>query len=643
MRMCAVATCKNKGHHKFPNDESQAQQWIKATRINVRKIDWKLRKHSWLCSDHFIPSDFHSPGAATLRILLSFAVGGLLGDVFLHLLPEAWQHDMASTKEGEHISMKSGLWCLFGMLVFIIVEKLFATSEEGDQDTPPPKAKQNGTIKQLEIEEIDKLLDVERRQRAKFSSKVEGAAALPVCGDNDVTAKQLYESCMFNNNGNGDSKVEGAAALPVCGDNDVTAKQLYESCMFNNNGNGEGACCNATVSSKCSKGGRWMGRCILREAKEKALLVNTKTDEKDPNAAKHVAGYLNLMANSIDNFTHGLAVGGSFLVGFRVGVLTTFAILEPVLDGQFTRVDYTATFAILGTLPSTRVDHTATFAILGTLPSTRVDHTATFAILGTLPSTRVDHTATFAILGTLPSTRVDHTATFAILGTLPSTRVDHTATFAILGTLPSTRVDHTATFAILGTLPSTRVDHTATFAILGTLPSTRVDLTAPFAILGTLPSTRVDLTATFAILGTLPSTRVDLTATFAILGTPPSTRVDHTAPFAILVHEIPHEVGDFAILLKSGFSRWEAAKAQFATASAGLIGAMTAVIFSGARNAIEAKTSWIVPFTAGGFLHIALVTVLPDLLREQDKRQSLKHLAALLAGIAVMAVMTHYF
>lgn len=40
-----------------------------------------------------------------------------------------------------------------------------------------------------------------------------------------------------------------------------------------------------------------------------------------------VAGYLNLMANSIDNFTHGLAVGGSFLVGFRVGLLTTFAIL----------------------------------------------------------------------------------------------------------------------------------------------------------------------------------------------------------------------------------------------------------------------------------------------------------------------------
>ena len=42
---------------------------------------------------------------------------------------------------------------------------------------------------------------------------------------------------------------------------------------------------------------------------------------------KKVAGYLNLIANSIDNFTHGLAVAGSFLVSFRHGVLATFAIL----------------------------------------------------------------------------------------------------------------------------------------------------------------------------------------------------------------------------------------------------------------------------------------------------------------------------
>lgn len=108
---------------------------------------------------------------------------------------------------------------------------------------------------------------------------------------------------------------------------------------------------------------------------------------------------------------------------------------------------------------------------------------------------------------------------------------------------------------------------------------------------------------------------------------------------AILFHEIPHEVGDFAILLRSGFSRWDAARAQIVTASTGVLGALTAVYLSGATSTVEARTSWILPFTAGGFLHIALVTVLPDLLREENPKESLLHLACLLLGISIMAVL----
>lgn len=40
-----------------------------------------------------------------------------------------------------------------------------------------------------------------------------------------------------------------------------------------------------------------------------------------------VAGYLNLAANCIDNFAHGLAVGGAFLVSPRAGLVTTGCIL----------------------------------------------------------------------------------------------------------------------------------------------------------------------------------------------------------------------------------------------------------------------------------------------------------------------------
>lgn len=119
-----------------------------------------------------------------------------------------------------------------------------------------------------------------------------------------------------------------------------------------------------------------------------------------------------------------------------------------------------------------------------------------------------------------------------------------------------------------------------------------------------------------------------------------SSRIGFLTTFAILLHEIPHEVGDFAILLKSGFSRWEAGVLQLTTASGGLIGSMFAIACSGAANSIEARTSWILPFTAGTFLYIGLVTVLPDLLKEENPKESLKQFTALILGITIMACVT---
>ncbi|MEJ1278430.1 solute carrier family 39 (metal ion transporter) member 13 [Cricetulus griseus] len=80
---------------------------------------------------------------------------------------------------------------------------------------------------------------------------------------------------------------------------------------------------------------------------------------------------------------------------------------------------------------------------------------------------------------------------------------------------------------------------------------------------------------------------------------------------------VSKKVGDFAILLRAGFDRWTAAKLQFSTALGGLLGACFAICTQSPKG-VEETVLWILPFTSGGFLYIALVNVLPDLLEEDD-------------------------
>ncbi|XP_067035444.1 zinc transporter ZIP13-like isoform X2 [Acropora muricata] len=91
-----------------------------------------------------------------------------------------------------------------------------------------------------------------------------------------------------------------------------------------------------------------------------------------------------------------------------------------------------------------------------------------------------------------------------------------------------------------------------------------------------------------------------------------STKMGMCTTFAILVHEIPHEIGDFAILLKSGFRRWDAAVGQLVTASAGICGAIFGLVAEHAGD----STAWVLPLTSGGFIYIAMVQIIPDLLQE---------------------------
>lgn len=104
----------------------------------------------------------------------------------------------------------------------------------------------------------------------------------------------------------------------------------------------------------------------------------------------------------------------------------------------------------------------------------------------------------------------------------------------------------------------------------------------------------------------------------------------------ILLHEVPHEIGDFAILIKSGCSKKKAMFLQLTTALGALAGNVLALL-----GTSEESSPWILPFTAGGFIYIATVSVIPELLEHNTKLgQSLKEIFALLLGVFMMILIT---
>jgi len=110
----------------------------------------------------------------------------------------------------------------------------------------------------------------------------------------------------------------------------------------------------------------------------------------------------------------------------------------------------------------------------------------------------------------------------------------------------------------------------------------------------------------------------------------------------ILLHEVPHEIGDFAILLQSGCSRKKAMYLQLLTALGAVAGTALSLFLQGTSDSFT--SSWVLPFTAGGFIYIATVSVIPELLEDSTTKylQSLKEIVALLCGVLMMVLIAKF-
>lgn len=132
-----------------------------------------------------------------------------------------------------------------------------------------------------------------------------------------------------------------------------------------------------------------------------------------------------------------------------------------------------------------------------------------------------------------------------------------------------------------------------------------------------------------------------------------------TTTVAVFFHEIPHEVGDFALLIQSGFSKKRAMGAQFVTAVGALLGTCLGIFvqemgkpssvgveLQAARSTGLAGTGlgWgdlLLPFTAGTFLYVGTVAVIPELLETvenggEEVWKSAKQFVAMAVGAGIM-------
>lgn len=106
---------------------------------------------------------------------------------------------------------------------------------------------------------------------------------------------------------------------------------------------------------------------------------------------------------------------------------------------------------------------------------------------------------------------------------------------------------------------------------------------------------------------------------------------------AVLLHEIPQEIGDFAVLLHAGYSRSRALWLNFLSALTSVLGLLFS-FFIGEMG--EKWVDFILPVAAGGFIYIAVADLIPELHKgESSFRNTFLEILFLVLGVLTMVLL----
>jgi zinc and cadmium transporter len=116
-----------------------------------------------------------------------------------------------------------------------------------------------------------------------------------------------------------------------------------------------------------------------------------------------------------------------------------------------------------------------------------------------------------------------------------------------------------------------------------------------------------------------------------------SVPVGIATTIAVILHEIPQEIGDFAVLLHSGYTKIRALWLNFLSALVALLGLVFVLVLNQFEQTI---ITYFLPIAAGGFIYIALADLIPELHKTKELKYSILQLIAVFFGVGAMIALT---
>lgn len=102
---------------------------------------------------------------------------------------------------------------------------------------------------------------------------------------------------------------------------------------------------------------------------------------------------------------------------------------------------------------------------------------------------------------------------------------------------------------------------------------------------------------------------------------------------SVLLHEIPQELGDFGILLKSGYSRKKALLYNMLSGSSAIVAGIAAYFL---LDYMETIIPYTIAIAAASFLYVALADLIPEMHKETKPKESVIQIILIIIGIAII-------